>query len=105
MKYGKVKLTNAEDLDDGTYYFTNSGSLGTKGESFTGVYKGYLYDNGELVEAEDGMKYEKVTVAGKDYMVNEAGKVKTSGTVKDDNDQKWSITKDANGDYVITKVN
>lgn len=104
MKYGKVKITDSEDLDDGTYYFANSGSIGEKGESYTGVYKGYLYDNGQLVEAEDGMKYEKVTVSGKDYMVNEHGKVVTSGTVKDDNGQKWQITKDENGNYVITPV-
>ena len=50
------------------------------------------------------MKYEKVTVDGKDYMVNESGKVVTSGTVKDDNDVKWSVSKDANGDYVIKQV-
>ena len=104
MKYGKVKIKDAEDLDDGTYYFNKNGSLGTKGASYTGVYKGYLYNNGEIVEAEDGMKYEKVTVDGKDYMVNESGKVVTSGTVKDDNDVKWSVSKDANGDYVIKQV-
>jgi glucan-binding YG repeat protein len=103
MKHGKVKITDSDDLDDGTYYFNNSGSLGVKGESKTGVIKGYLYDNGELVEAEDGTKYEKVTVDGKDYMVNESGKVKTSGTVKDGDDVKWKITKDSYGDYLITE--
>lgn len=104
MKYGKVKLEDDEDLDDGIYYFNNSGAIGQKGESYTGVYKGYLYDNGMLVKAEDGMKYEKVTVAGKDYMVNERGKVVQSGTVKDDDGLKWSVSKDANGNYIITQV-
>lgn len=103
MKQGKVKITDDDDLDDGTYYFNDKGSLGEKGESKTGVVKGYLYDNGELVEAEDGMKYEKVTVGGKDYLVNESGKVKTSGTVKDGDDVKWTVTKDSNGDYIITR--
>lgn len=104
MKYGKVKITNSEDLDDGTYYFSDKGNVGEKGESYTGVYKGYLYNNGILIEAEEGMTYEKVTVDGKDYMVNESGKVTTSGIVKDDNNQKWQITKGANGDYIITNV-
>ena len=49
------------------------------------------------------MKYEKVTVGGKDYLVNESGKVKTSGTVKDGDDVKWTVTKDSNGDYIITR--
>ncbi|WP_097006933.1 hypothetical protein [Lacrimispora amygdalina] len=102
MKHGKVKITNSDDLDDGTYYFNNSGSLGVKGESKTGVIKGYLYDNGELVKAEDGTKYEKVTVDGKNYMVSESGKIKTSGTVKDGDDVKWTITKDSSGNYLIT---
>lgn len=105
MKHGKVKITDSEDLDDGTYYFNDKGSLGDKGASYTGVSKGYLYENGELVEAEDGMKYEKVTVDGKDYMVNESGKVVTSGTVKDGDGNRWKVTKDTDGGYTITEVN
>lgn len=104
MKYGKVNIKNADDLDDGTYYFVDKGDLGEKGASKTGVVKGYLYDNGELVKAEDGMRYEKVTVDGKDYMVNESGKIKTSGKVTDGDDVKWEIKKDENGNYVITRV-
>ena len=104
MKSGRVEIRNSEDLEDGTYYFADAGSLGEKGASFTGVKKGYLYDNGELVCADDGMKYELVTVAGKQYLVSEAGKVKTSGTVKDGDGIKWTVTKDANGDYIITKT-
>ena len=105
MKYGKVKIEDADDLDDGTYYFVNSGSLGQKGVSYTGVYKGYLYDNGALVKAEDGMRYQKVSVNGKNYMVNERGKVITSGTVKDSDGYKWKIEKTTTGDYIITEVN
>lgn len=105
MKYGKVKITDSDDLDEGTYYFDDKGSLGDKGGSVTGVVKGYLYNNGELVTAEDGMRYEIANVDGKDYMVSESGKVKTSGTVTDGDDTKWRITKDESGNYVITKVN
>ena len=104
MKYGKVKITNSDDLDDGTYYFADKGSIGKKGETYTGIYKGYLYDNGSLVKAEDGAKYEKVTIGDKDYMVNESGKVTTSGTVKDDNGQKWQVTKNGEGNYAISKI-
>jgi len=104
MQQGKVTIKDSEDLDDGTYYFSDSGKIGEKGSSFTGVAKGYLYQNGELVCAEAGMKYEKVTVNGKNYMVNESGKIVTSGTVKDDNGVKWKVTKNADGSYTITKV-
>lgn len=104
MKYGKVKITDSDDLDEGTYYFADKGSLGEKGQSQTGVFKGYLYDNGVLVEAEDGMRYEVVEVDGKQYLVNESGKVKTSGTATDDDGVKYRVDKDENGDYVITIV-
>lgn len=105
MKYGKVKITDSDDLDEGTYYFSDTGTLGEKGQSITGVKKGYLYDNGELVTAEDGMKYAKVTVDGKDYLVNQSGKVKTSGTVKDGDGTKWTVTKDSDGDYIVHSDN
>ena len=82
-------------------YFTTSGSIGTRGDGFTGVKDGSLYENGRLVSAEEGMKYEKVTVDGKTYVVNESGKVKTSGTVTDADGVKYKITKDQNGGYHV----
>ena len=39
------------------------------------------------------MKYQIVEVDGAQYMVNEAGKVKTSGTVRDGDGVKYKITK------------
>ena len=102
MKYGKVKINDSDDLDEGTYYFSDKGSLGEKGQSTTGVIKGYLYDNGKLVSAEAGMKYEKVIVDGKEYLVNQSGKVKVSGTVKDGDGTKWTVTKNSDGSYNIT---
>ena len=65
------------------------------------VKDGSLYENGRLVSAEEGMKYEKVTVDGKTYVVNESGKVKTSGTVTDADGVKYKITKDQNGGYNV----
>ena len=46
-----------------------------------------------------------MSVNGKEYMVNEHGKVITSGTVKDSDGYKWKIEKTTTGDYVITQVN
>ena len=66
---------------------------------------GYAALTGELVEADDGMKYQVVTVDGKEYLVNESGKVKTSGTVTDADDVKWKVVKNADGTYEITRVN
>ncbi len=43
----------------------------------------------------------KVTVDGKTYVVNESGKVKTSGTVTDADGVKYKITKDQNGGYNV----
>lgn len=105
MKYGKVQIENSDDFEDGTYYFDDKGALGVKGASKTGVIKDYLYDNGALVTADEDMKYARVEVDGLVYMVNESGKIKKSGTVKDGDDVKWSITKDeVNGGYIVEVV-
>lgn len=102
MKYGKVKLTNTDDLDEGTYFFKEKGSIGIKGGSYTGENKGYLYDNGKLVKAEDS-RYMIATVDGKNYLVNTSGKIQKKGTHKDsDTNIKYTVKKDASGNYVIT---
>ena len=54
--------------------------------------------------AEDGMKYERVSVDGKNYMVNERGQVKTSGTVTDGDGVKYKITRDGEDNYKIEVV-
>lgn len=100
MKTGKI-VVNDDNHDNVVFYFTTSGSIGTKGDGFTGVKDGTLYEDGQLVSAEEGMKYAKVTVDGKTYVVNESGKVKTSGTVTDADGVKYKITKDQNGGYHV----
>ena len=100
MKTGRIVI-NDDNHDNEVFYFTTSGSIGTRGDGFTGVKDGSLYENGRLVSAEEGMKYEKVTVDGKTYVVNESGKVKTSGTVTDADGVKYKITKDQNGGYNV----
>ena len=48
MKTGRV-VVNDENHDNEVFYFTASGSLGSKGDGVTGVKNGYLYDDGALV--------------------------------------------------------
>lgn len=100
MMTGRV-VVNDENHDNEVFYFTTSGSLGNKGDGFTGVKDGSLYDDGVLVTAEEGMKYDKVTVDGKDYVVSEQGKVKTSGTATNADGVKYKITKQSDGTYQI----
>lgn len=104
MKTGKINIKESDDLDeDETYYFEDKSSISaSKGKSFTGVKKDYLYNNGMLVKAEDGTKWQVKTVDGIDYLVNENGKIKKSGTAKDDDGVKWTVTKNGDGTYTIT---
>lgn len=103
MKTGRV-VVNDENHDNEVFYFTSSGSLGSKGDGVTGVKNGYLYDDGALVHAEEGTKYQIVEVDGARYMVNEDGKVKTSGTVRDADGVKYKITKAQGEGYNIEIV-
>lgn len=101
MLTGKVKIKYSDDLDDDTYYFKNSGSIGEKGISYTGVYKGYLYDNGVLARDEDE-KYSVQEVDGKAYLVNKSGKVQKEGRYKDsDNDIRYKVEKISKDTYDI----
>ncbi len=69
------------------YYFNASG------KGYTGVYESHLYYMGRLQEAESGSKYEVFTIptknGDKSYLVNTAGKVMKSTTVKDAADTKY----------------
>ena len=103
MLTGRVTI-NDDDHDDETFYFATTGGVGAKGAGYTGVRDGYLYNNGRLIMAEDGMKYERVSVDGKNYMVNERGQVKTSGTVTDGDGVKYKITRDGEDNYKIEVV-
>lgn len=104
MKTGRV-VVNDDEHDNEVFYFTTTGTLGDKGDGYTGVKDGYLYEEGLLIRAEDGMRYEKVSVDGKDYLVNEQGKVKTSGTATDADGVKYEVEKKSDGSYSIHVVN
>ena len=45
--------------------------------------------------------YHKMCIRDRDYVVNEQGKVKTSGTVTDADGVKYRITKQSDGTYKI----
>ena len=98
-------ITGRTDINGESYYFNKSGSLGNIGMGYTGEHDDYLYDRGRLVRAEDGLRYEVVTVDGKQYMVNESGKVRTGGTVTDADGNKYEIDRSDNGGYTIHRVN
>ena len=106
MQKGKIKVTEG-DGDEETYYFSDSG------RGYTGVKDGYLYYMGKLQRAEDGVRYEPITIpAGNSYttyVVNASGKVAKNTTVKNADGVKYktsssgSLTKvddeDASGSY------
>ena len=101
MKTGKMTVYS-DDFYNEIFYFATNGSVGERGAGVTGVKDGYLYEDGLLVKAEDGIKYELVEVGSKEYVVNESGKVKTSGTAKSSEGVKYTIKKNSNGTYDIT---
>lgn len=96
MKTGKITL----ELDDETYTF----KFANTGKALDGVKDGYLYDNGLLIKADREDKYKVVTVHSKEYLVNTSGKVMKAGTYTDNDDNKWEVKTDSNGDYIINKV-
>ncbi|WP_349674333.1 cell wall-binding protein [Lacrimispora sp.] len=79
MQKGKVKVTEG-DGNDSTYYFSDSG------RGYTGVKDGYLYYMGKLQCADEGNKYEPISIptgsARTTYVVSTSGKVSKSTTVK-----------------------
>ena len=93
---GRATITNDQFVDQ-EFYFATSGVTGKRGAGLTGVKDGRVYENGLLLCAEEGMKYAIVDIfddgVTKYYLVNESGKVKTSGTVKDGNGVKYKVTK------------
>lgn len=105
MKTGRVTVEYDDkyDYEGQTMYFNTSGSIGVKGSDYTGVRNNYLYENGELVESDGG--YELVTVDGSTYVVNDRGKIKTSGTFRDDDDIRWRIQSRSDGrGYELIKL-
>lgn len=72
---GKMKnnrQTNVmEDGERAIFYFTTAGG-------YTGERSGYLYNQGKLVQAEDGEDVQVFEVGGRFYLVNESGRVQNA---------------------------
>lgn len=106
MVTGHATISN-DEFEEQEFYFATSGGIGKRGAGLTGMKDSRVYDNGIMLRAEDGMKYEIVEIyddgVRKQYLVSESGKVKTSGTVKDGDGVKYKVTKSGSS-YVITVV-
>ena len=107
MRTGRTSISN-DEFDEQEFYFATTGTIGKRGGGLTGVKDGRVYENGLMLRAEDGMKYQIVEIRDNDvvkrYLVNESGKVKTSGTVKDGDGVKYKVTKSGSS-YNIEIVN
>ncbi len=107
MVTGHAVISN-DEFDEQDFYFATSGVIGKRGAGLTGMRDSRVYENGIMLCAEDGMKYQVVTITEdgvqKSFLVSESGKVKTSGTATDGDGVKYKVTKE-NGLYKITVVN
>ena len=104
---GRATISN-DEFDEQEFYFATSGNIGKRGAGFTGMKDSRVYDNGIMLRAEDGTKYQifDIYVDGekRTYLVGESGKVKTSGTVKDGDGVNYKVTKSGSS-YNIEIVN
>lgn len=83
MKNDRQTNVIEEDGERSTFYFTTSGG-------YTGVRSGYLYNQGKLVEAEDGEDIQVFEVGDRLYLVNESGRVQDSNrTYRTDGEYRY----------------
>lgn len=91
MKTGRCTVNL--DGDRFTCYFKTSGS--DRGAGVEGIYDGGIYDQGRLLTIESGMRYGVIKYQGKDYLVNQTGKIqKNKKNVKDADGVYYSTDKD-----------
>lgn len=86
IKTGKMRIRDDEG-ETCDYYFVSSG------EGFTGVKDNYLYYCGRRQKAESGERYSIASLDGKEYVIDESGRVqKNKKNIKDRNGAKMSTT-------------
>ena len=86
MQTGKTTVTL--DGEKYTYHFKTSGS-GTEG-----IYDGAIYEKGRLLTIDEGMRYGIIQFEGKEYLVNQSGKIqKNKKNVKDADNTYYSSDK------------
>ncbi len=91
MKTGRCSV----DLDGerSTYYFKTSGT--DRGAGVEGIYDDGIYEKGRLQTIEYGMRYGVIKYQGKEYLVNQSGKIqKNKKNVKDADEVYYSTDKD-----------
>lgn len=98
MQTGKQKIEEGDGTVS-TFYFSETG------RGFTGVKDNYLYYMGKLQMAEDGSRYEIISLpsgsGSSNYLVSQTGKVmKNAKNVKDSDGVKYTT----NGSGVVTKI-
>lgn len=75
------------------YHFKTSGK--DRGAGTEGIYEGAIYVKGRLQTIESGMKYGVIVYDGKEYLVNQSGKIqKNKKNVKDGDGTYYSSDKD-----------
>lgn len=111
--------TGAVVLEDGGtdyyYYFATEKDKGfSLGQGVTGIFKGRLYFEGLAVTAEEGTGWQAAFIEPREgrkisglFLVDETGKVKTGGTVMDENGIQFKVAKKQGQDpgkkgYIIT---
>ena len=86
------KQTISLDGEKYTCYFKKSGT--GKGAGTEGIYDGAIYEKGRLLTIDDGLRYGIVEYEGKEYLVNQSGKIqKNKKNVKDSDDTYYSSDK------------
>ena len=99
---GKVTLTD-ENENDYTFYFGEKDENEKGIEKYvavTAAYKNYVYVNGQLITSDDSDSYRLVNVNGKDYVVDNNGKIQHKDG-KDYGLGLGELTFEADDDYVI----
>lgn len=91
METGKCNVNL--DGERYTYYFNKSGS--GRGAGVNGIYDGAIYEKGRLLTIESGVRYGIIVYDGKEYLVNQSGKIqKNKKNLKDADGIYYSSDKD-----------
>ena len=66
----------------------------TSGSGTEGIYDGAIYEKGRLLTIDEGMRYGIIQFEGKEYLVNQSGKIqKNKKNVKDADNTYYSSDK------------
>lgn len=90
---GTGRCTVSLDGEKYTYYFNKSGN--GRGAGVEGIYDGSIYEKGRLLTIDSGVRYGIIEYDGKEYLVNQSGKIqKNKKNLKDADGIYYSSDKD-----------